>query len=457
MLRRGLGVHGNQASVKPPLSALATALYASGSLGTGVFSTVPTVLLLYFCTEVLHISAAWAAATVFIPKAWAILWDPLVGAWSDRMRSRFGRRRPFLVVGLLGIALFFIAVFALPTLPPLATVVWISCAYFGLATAYSLFAVPYIAIPAEIGTSSAERARLVASRMTVGMVGVLTGAGIAPLLVQSGGGGRSGYAFMSICIALACAVAMLGPVLMMAGRERLEERAPDRLWQDIPRQLARALGNRSFSALTASYLLQLTSVGMITSAMPYLITRAFDRDEGDVGTAMLVMFTATTFCVPLWAWLGRRFSQRGVLTTAALLFGLSASLLSVIAMTGAPWSVAMVAFVLTGISFAGIQVLPFTIVAHLIHRANSATAKSEASYTGIWTAAEKLGLALGPALTGLALSSVRGEIAHGLTKFLVAAPLMLVLLSLPFVRKATVTVCSEGVVADLRGKDFANG
>lgn len=80
----------------------ASAAYAAGSFGTGVFSTVPTVILLYFCTEILALPVAWATAIVLLPKLWSILWDPLVGAWSDRTITRIGRRRPFMIAGVLG-------------------------------------------------------------------------------------------------------------------------------------------------------------------------------------------------------------------------------------------------------------------------------------------------------------------------------------------------------------------
>src|SRR5258708_39871365 len=86
--------------------------YALGAFGTGVFSTVPTVLLLYFCTETLAMPPALAAAAVFLPKLWAVVWDPMVGIWSDRTRTRIGRRRPFLLAGGAGVSLAFLALFA---------------------------------------------------------------------------------------------------------------------------------------------------------------------------------------------------------------------------------------------------------------------------------------------------------------------------------------------------------
>ena len=103
-----------------PLTRGASAAYAAGSFGTGVFSTVPTVILLYFCTEILALPAAWATVIVFVPKIWSMIWDPWVGAWSDRTVTRIGRRRPFMIVGTLGMPLAFVAMFSPPSLDTLA-------------------------------------------------------------------------------------------------------------------------------------------------------------------------------------------------------------------------------------------------------------------------------------------------------------------------------------------------
>lgn len=135
----------------------ASAAYAAGSFGTGVFSTVPTVILLYFCTEILGLPVMWATAIVFVPKLWSILWDPMVGAWSDRTITNIGRRRPFMIAGVIGMPLAFVATFSPPALDPFATALWVGITYFLLATLYSLFAVPYVAIPAELIDDSDSR------------------------------------------------------------------------------------------------------------------------------------------------------------------------------------------------------------------------------------------------------------------------------------------------------------
>ena len=69
-------------SVRPSLLSLTG--FGIGSLGTGLFSTVPSFLLLYFMTEVLGVRPALAGVAVFTPKIWSIVTDLLMGALSDR-------------------------------------------------------------------------------------------------------------------------------------------------------------------------------------------------------------------------------------------------------------------------------------------------------------------------------------------------------------------------------------
>ncbi|MFN5723186.1 MAG: MFS transporter, partial [Betaproteobacteria bacterium] len=75
---------------------VALLLYALGSIGTGLFSSVTGVLLLFYVTDTLGVPPALAGLALFLPKAWDVLFDPLVGAASDRHTGPRGRRQPFL-------------------------------------------------------------------------------------------------------------------------------------------------------------------------------------------------------------------------------------------------------------------------------------------------------------------------------------------------------------------------
>lgn len=379
-----------------------TFAYASGSLGTGVFSTVPTALLLYYCTEILGISAALAGLLVFAPKAWSVIWDPLVGAWSDRTRSPWGRRRPFLFAGAIGVAIGFAALFSAPAgLSQHGLAIWVGIAYFLLATVYSLYAVPYIALPAEIASSTDSQTQLVAYRMVAGMAGVFLGAAGAPLLVAALGGGRHGYAAMSLIVAGVCLAAML-VTLVVAPRQSESAKPPSGRF--IPGALA-ALRAPGFARLLACYYFQITAVGVVTAALPYLVTRSLQRPDSDIGIALGVLIGGAVVTPPLWAWFARKVGRRNALAAAMAVFALSSSGAAAAVVLQASWGHVLTIMAIAGLGFAGLQVLPFAMLAQAAHQESARSqVAQEATFTGLWTAGEKLGLASGPAIVAITLA-----------------------------------------------------
>jgi len=75
--------------------------YAAGSVGTGIFTTVPGLLLLTFMIRQLQVPAALAGLVILVPRLWDVVTDPFVGSLSDRTRTRWGPRRPWLLAGAL--------------------------------------------------------------------------------------------------------------------------------------------------------------------------------------------------------------------------------------------------------------------------------------------------------------------------------------------------------------------
>jgi MFS family permease len=149
------------------------------------------------------------------------------------------------------------------------------------------------------------------------------------------------------------------------------------------------------------------------------------------------MLAATTFSIPLWAWAARRYGAAQSLIIAVFAFGGGAIWIGTLAFAHPDWLAGRVAFAFAGLGFAGMQVLPYTIVATLIHKAAAAGEAGESSFTGMWTAAEKLGLAFGPALTGIVLSLWQAQKTGAVASLVIAAPMLLGLLSLPLLMAAT--------------------
>jgi len=427
--------------VRPPgLARSRITLYAVGSLGTGLIAAVPGILLPYYMTTVLGVSAALAGLGVFVPKFWDMLIDPVIGLACDRTRSRWGRRRPWLLVGGVLAPALFALLFAGPLLPgPTAAFAYVVAIFMLSSTAYSAYGIPYVALPAEMSENADERARIMAWRVAGVLVGLLIGSALGPALVEAFGGGRSGYRGMGVSLAILCAAAMLAVLLSLRGL-RLDERR-----EAVSSPATRAFANRPFAVLAGVYVVQLVAMGSYSAALPYYTARVLGRSEGFVGTAMLVMLAMAIAVTPLWVGLARRRGRAVCLKYSVLVFAAGSLSLGLVAHPPIPFVLAMM--VLLGIGFSGQQVFPFAMLTDTIRFDSETTGLARAAtFSGLFIAAEKAGLALGPLVTGVTLSltgfdasasSLDGGALAGIRLALGSIPAALMLMSLLVLRLYT--------------------
>lgn len=385
--------------------------FGMGSLGTGIFSTTPGVLLLYFLTDTLSVSAALAGLAVFLPKAWDVFADPIMGYVSDRTRGRYGRRRPYLLAGAAAMLVTYVFLFTVPTFHSPITSFWYVMGMFTLsATAYTIFAIPYIAMPAEMSDDSGERVRILSFRMTFVMLGAIVGSAGAPWLVAEFGGGRPGYATMSLIVGAVCGSAML--CAFLATRHvRLTECTESH--GDLIPQFTATLADSGFRSLALVYIVQILGIGTLFAGAPYFASHVMGAGNGLVGGMFLSMTGVAALSIPVWNSLALRWGKKPSYYLAIGLLVASTTGLWRLGPAGSMvWLYALMA--MAGVGFGAQQVLPFAMLTDVIH-ASAAGAGNEGVMTGFWVAGEKVGLALGPLLAGLILqfSGYRAGLSAG--------------------------------------------
>ena len=183
--------------------------YGLGSFCTGTFSTVPGLLLLYYLTNVLGVRAVIAGPAVFVPKAWDLFINPLVGRLSDATRSHHGPRRPWLLAGAATLPVCFALTFAGLPLTGVWAGLYVGVAFLLASTAYALFEVPYKAMPAEMTSDYHEQSALLTWRMVFLGVAILVSGALAPGIASAVGGGVPGYRVMGLVMAAVLAVSMV--------------------------------------------------------------------------------------------------------------------------------------------------------------------------------------------------------------------------------------------------------
>ena len=374
--------------------------YALGSIGTAAFGTVPGLLLLYYLTDVLGVAAGVAGLVVFLPKAWDVVANPWIGSRSDRTEGRWGPRRPWMLAGGIALPPLFVLMFAGPSRPPGGAALWVAAAFLLAATAYGCFQVPFVAQPAEITDDPEERSTLMSWRVGALALGILVAGAGAPAVVDAVGGGRGGYLAMSAFVAVLLGGGMLGAV---AGTRSAPTLTRVRSEGGLRTNLRLAWRSHAFRVLLVGYVVQALGIGVMLAGVPYYADHVLHSPGANsylfaalVGPAILVM--------PLWLRVGRRRGKRAGLLAATVLFAVGAAALGL----GGPDRTALVVVlvVLVGVGYAGMQMFPLAMLPDAIAADESASGQRRAGvFTGVWTAAETLGLAVGPGLLGGILAS----------------------------------------------------
>lgn len=384
--------------ISPPGVSFATMLgYGAGSAGTGIFSAVPNIILLFFLTNVLGIGPGTSAQIVLLPKLWVIFADPMAGYLSDRTQGRWGRRRPYLFWGAFLGPLMFVLLFSPPET---LTGNWLSlyegAAYFLFATCFTVYIIPYVAVPSEIATSAHELTRIMSIRIAFVLIGVLL-AGASPILVDLLGGGRKGYVGMAIVIGCLCCIVMLIPFFAL-GRLRVQKigTAAGGICEQ-----AKVFGrNPPFMFLVLTYVFQIVGFGVMTSAMPYFVQSLWRSPVSMAGQLFLIMMIPGLCSIPVWALAARRLGNAIGLALASTVF-ICAAVIQFLMDAHAPGLAALLLVACLGMAFGGQQVLAFALASEMIQsmvkRSGQAT---EGAFTGVWMAGEKIGAAVGTAIVG---------------------------------------------------------
>lgn len=377
--------------------------YATGSLVTGAFGTVPGLLLLPYLTDTLGVAAGVAGLLVLAPKAWDVLVNPVAGRLSDRTRTRWGARRPYLLFAGFALAILFAAIFA-GVYTATAGAIWVCAAFLATATAFAFFQVPYVAMPAEMTEGAGltdpygERTRMMTWRVAFLALTILVSGAVAPVVVNLFGDGIPGYRAMGVFIAM---IMIAGTVSVFVLTRDAATGVVVESDKSLRAQLRVAAQNKPFRVLVACFVAQAAGVAAMLAGVQYFADHVLHDHNATtllfvcvVGPAILVM--------PMWNRIGARVGKLKGYVAASLTLTIGT-----FALVMAPFLPAFAVYVIVGVigvGYAGQQLFGLAMLPDCIAYDTARTGRRQAGvFTGLWTAGETFGLALGPGIFGLTL------------------------------------------------------
>ena len=298
-----------------PISAADTRLsmrtclvFGVGTVGVSVMLNAVTAYFPALMTTVLGKSPEIAGYLLMVSKLYDVFADILVGTMSDRTRSRWGRRRPFLLFGAVVSAGSFLMIFAPPVMSDTMVTLYMLVALILYSTGYSLFNVPYMAMPSEMTESKYERSRLLSFRTVFVSIGQLIAIAGTAGIISWGGGGARGYMVMGFVMALVIVSAMTASFFGTANAPELEPKP------HVPHmdgsQFHLILLNRPFMLLVGAKVFQFLSfASAATTSLLFMLNVLKVGYAGQIKFAIASNITVA-LSMPVWLWLERRMGKR---------------------------------------------------------------------------------------------------------------------------------------------------
>ncbi len=289
------------------LPALTKIIYGFGDIGFSMTGTIIAAYFPIFLTDIVGITPAVAAIALFIGKSWDYINDPLIGHISDRTRTRWGRRRPFLLFGALPYGLIFAFLWWKPPLESqLALVIFYTLMFVLYDAAGTFVSMPYFSLTPELTEDYDERTSLTGYRMFFSIVGGLISFVVPMMIIGKMSPENAGNVFrMGLIFGLASAIPLYFVFFGTREKPIFKRMERPKLWESFKA----ALQNRPFVFSAIIYLFTWTSMHVIEANLLFYIKYVVQR-ENMSEVIMAAIFVTAIISLPLWNWMSNKFNKR---------------------------------------------------------------------------------------------------------------------------------------------------
>lgn len=315
--------------------------------------------------------------------------DPLIAFWTDNLRTRYGRRLPFLRWGTGPFALACVLLWTPPvTLDPAGRTLYafvVTQFYFLM---YGLVITPYLALLPELLVDQRDRLNLTTAQSTAALAGTLSFA-LTGAVLQAGG-----YGAIALMLAAGVVISFLPAAFTLRESEARTSTAPAGL-REFPRWLGQGLRNTDFHPLLAATSLFWFGLNLILMLVPRLVQEQLHAPPGAVTLVMLPFIGVNLIGFFICNGLAKRFGPHRCFTGALLLAGLEFPLFGVCGRLLPGLASAQIVAALAALPAAGFAVLPFALLAEVIDRdAKRSGYHREALYFGVQAIFQKSAIGL---------------------------------------------------------------
>ncbi|MCB1691435.1 MAG: MFS transporter [Pseudomonadales bacterium] len=367
----------------PPLPFVTRVSYGAPSFAGAAMAIPIGIHLTIFYSDTILVPLGFIALIKALARALDAITDPMMGWVSDRTRTRWGRRRPWIALGAPLCAVAFYLMFTPPAdISGVGAATWFAVTYTLYYVFHTIYIIPHYGLGPELTLDYNERSMLFGIREGFVVGGTLVAAVLPPILISTLGGEREGYTGFALIFGGLLVILYLNLVVQVRERPSFMTRESNPL---IP-GVRRVMRNGVFRLLLIVYL-----VGSITGAIPGLMMPYFTKYvlQPDNPDKWLAIFLACYFVggflfLPVWVWLARRFEKKPI-WLIGFLPGIFGSL-SLFMLDKGDLVACMFILVIAGMGFSAGLFLGPSMQADVVDYDEFHTGKRrEAQYSALWS------------------------------------------------------------------------
>ena len=278
--------------------------FSLGDIFSGGFFNIVNFFYAIFLTDVVGISPFWAAGVFLVGNLLDALTDPGMGIISDNTRTKFGRRRPYIILGAPLVLLAFVMMwFPLSGGTEISRVIFYMFAFVLMNTVTTIVQVPYLSMAAELSTDYNERTSITNVRMIVSVTSSIICAVVPMLIVGMFQDIRTGYIIMSIVFGLFFTLPLILVFLKVKERKQFSQGRKGTF-----RDMFKPLKLRIFRRFMYIYLGAIIAMDVIAMIFAYYMTYSLGRAD-EIPFVLGTLLVSQVLCVPLASWFAKRASK----------------------------------------------------------------------------------------------------------------------------------------------------
>jgi GPH family glycoside/pentoside/hexuronide:cation symporter len=378
-----------------PLTKLA---FGAGDLGPAIVAAVNGFFLNAFLLDVAGLRPAIVGTIFLIVKIWDAINDPIIGALTDRTKTRWGRRRPWLLFGAIPFGLAFFLQWIVPPLSDPGKFWYYLIVAFLLDAAYTAVNVPYAALTPELTHDYDERTSLSSYRFSFSILGGVLAAFLHTIIVGLFTSPIKGNA---VSAAIWAFFIIIPNFITFAGTREVHYKEDRPEGPGFIDGLRIVLKNKAFIYVALIYLLSWLSIQFVQNNL-ILYVKYWIGAEQQFGILILGVQVSAFIFLLIWAKVSQRVGKQNVYYIGMSIWILVSIFLFLV--QPGQFSVLLILAIMAGAGVSIGYLIPWSMLPDVIEMDELETGqRREGIFYGFFVFLQKLGLSLGIAISNFIL------------------------------------------------------